>query len=122
MDSVNAQLAASRKAYEEKQFEAGKCVGAEWARESAEWEQLNRLRREFVSCESSTTTFVGLMGDSLSPAKFLAEAIDGEGGDWLWFWWGVIPPDDTTPLEDVEWLCGFADGALEVFDETPGGP
>lgn len=121
MKSVRTRLVASREAHEAGDFAAGKFKGAEWARESAEFGQLERLRRNYDSCETATTSFYGLMGhpgDHRSPDEFLAEAIDGEGGDSREFWWRVMPSDESEPLESVAWLHGFAEGALEVFEAS----
>jgi hypothetical protein len=101
MDKVVERLRASKERVQEADFEAGKTAGAQWAKQSAEYDELERLWKyaEDNQPEDEAT---------------LRRLIDpDENRDWRDFW-ELLGREN--PSEN--YVIGFAEGAVEVFDEV----
>lgn len=118
--STIERLRASKQQLRSEQFMEGERFGREWANRSAEYAQLKRLSKLrdtvedwdewFVEDETGVYGVCELLVEAIEPpgefnrqvaADFWKDALDGEG-----------------PEEDPDFVQGFAEGALAVFDSV----
>jgi hypothetical protein len=102
MDKVIERLRASKERVQEADFEAGKTAGAQWAKQEAEYDELERLSKYAED------------GNQPEDEATLRRLIDpSEKLDWRDF--GRLLGHEN-PSEN--YVIGFAEGAVEVFDEV----
>lgn len=121
LDAVADRLRVSKAEAESEAKAEGKNGGECWARNSASYKQLRRLSRyvERNGLEGICTQY----GDAFSAGERLAETIEGRGLDrdeirefWLTDVGDGIVGDEMNCVYDDDWVQGFIDGALEVYD------
>jgi hypothetical protein len=122
MSDVVQRLRASKATMENEDFQEGYAAGKVWAEQDADARDLTnldafrtRVGNDWEAC------FVG--SDSYSPAAHLADTITGEDldrGDITEFWERALGAADAQKSYHGEFLRGFAEGALAVWDEVEG--
>jgi hypothetical protein len=113
------RLGASKESAERESFAAGFDAGKEWANDHAEAPQLERLAdfRDRARDWESVFSGAGLSAFSLEE-RFAFELLSEEArtrGDAQDFWLDAMPWD-RPPNNDGDWLRGFAEGALDVWE------
>ena len=104
MDDVIQRLRASKERIGQANHEAGKTAGARWAKQIAEYDELERLSRH-------------LEERVVEDAEGFESVVDPDGErdprDWIDFWEqnGCREPSD-------EYVMGFVDAAVVVFEEV----
>jgi hypothetical protein len=123
MDDVIQRLRESRLKLEEADYHAGKEVGCEWAKNDAEARELITLDKTSIQCNDWPNFFTTDGSDAFSAAERFVEAIRGEGDslrDEADEFWTFVVGDDWQRVVTDDWARGFADGALELWDEVKG--
>ncbi len=115
MDDVVARLKASKAECESEEHEAGFESGKDWAERQASWRELDRL-----TTATSESNFWDAGGDSVNWPRLVLVAMNPAADDWRAsdisdFWKDQCDADPS-----LDWLGGFCDGALEVFNEVAG--
>lgn len=122
MQDVIDRLRASKNEGENEAYDEGKAFGVEWARDSAEYhelERLVRLRQEWG--QDWGRLFTGEMsGPRCVPDLIIADAIVGteEREAHEEFWEIAVGENWRHAIGDSSFLDGFADGALEVWQKV----
>lgn len=115
MESAIQRLRASKLTSESEQYVKGSAAGARWAREHAEWPQLERLDRVdddyFDDPEAWEHTALGVSGEVFG---FISgDTVDRTDSEDFWRGWA-----DDEPYPDFDFVQGFYAGAMEFFNEA----
>jgi hypothetical protein len=97
-------------------YEDGKAAGRAWAAESATPKELKRLAAHIEKCESHGSggewwQLRGVLATAIRP-KF-KEVAEGMGA-----FWEELLGDEAHRAADADFLRGFGQGAVEVWDEV----
>jgi hypothetical protein len=120
MEEAIARLRASKRRLESRQYQDGRGAGDRWAKDSAEAEELTRLagwRQKFARDWNIIWADADGTATYASAETFVLTIRPDEDGDRQAaqeFWSHFIEHD----LPDAEFVHGFADGALGVWDEV----
>ena len=122
MNEVIDRLRASKSEGENELHNQGKLCGEEWSQSSAEYHELERL----CKCRNDwgqdwDKLFTGhVSGYRCSPVLAIADAIlaTEEGDAHEEFWKQAIGENWRWLTSNPAFLGGFADGALEVWDQV----
>lgn len=108
MTSVVERLRASKERVEATQLELGKTSGNRWAKEEAEYDELERIAEFDETGEDDPD--VETLQRLIDPT---GEMIATSYGSWFVFWekYGHRDPTDA-------FARGFVEGAIEVYDEV----
>lgn len=115
MQTAIQRLRAGKMQTQSKNHRAGVTAGFDWAKSSANYEELDRL----VSYEAISQIFEGGPSAAFSAAEQLAciivgaDPTDRETADAFW-----SRIDDSGKQYDDEFVEGFIDGATRFFDEV----
>ena len=119
MDDVIQRLRESRLKLEKADYHDGKEAGVRWAKHNAEARDLMTLDKLYIDNQWNDDWrdfFTTEGGDSA--AVRLVEKIYGDEVEADDFWSFVI--NDWQRAATDDWVRGFADGALELWDEVKG--
>ncbi len=118
MEAVVNRLKASRDEYLGNSYEFGKSTGADWARNAADWIELKRLDdfRDAVGSENWPNVFAG-GGHAL--ARVVLGKPDEGAADTKAFW-EQIGIEEQDQIASQDFARGFADGAVEVWEQVQG--
>lgn len=119
MDDVIQRLRASNQENEAQSYKEGFKAGQEWAKDYAEAADLKKLSkfREPLSSHEWELQFVN---DDYNPPvsdRFI-KIVWPDADEDAEFWAGAIGEDFVYQADDGEFVHGFADGALNVWDEV----
>jgi hypothetical protein len=126
MKEVAMRLRVSKRKNEAVQYQEGFEVGRRWAMNQAEADELERLADLHLHAQTIRewqTLFYEYRNDASSAAERLAKVILGEDGEpgraeAREFWENVLGKREAAVPS--EFVRGFAEGALEVWDEVQG--
>jgi hypothetical protein len=112
MVDVIQRLRASKQRYENEFFREGARIGAKWAKEQAEVRELRNLDRFYQSHRKESFN-----------ADILAAAIRPESERGIGardHFWRAVGADTAIvrEYENGDWLSGFAEGVLNVWDDV----
>jgi hypothetical protein len=122
MDDVITRLRASMRRVEDEQYRQGTQCGREWVEDRAEANDLIRLERwkARVGWEWDQLFSRDDQNNAYSMAELLVFEIwpedDGDRSTAQSFWEEALG-DDTSAVDDPQFVKGFAEGALELWDE-----
>lgn len=121
MTDVIDRLRASKRQGDNESFKKGLNDGREWASDMAEAAELERLERFLDDQSSQTGDWDWWFEDAdTSTAEALSNAIGGEDGwDAVEFWERAVGDFRGNPdMSDGSYLRGFAEGAINLWDEV----
>jgi hypothetical protein len=122
MSDIVARLRASKRQSEDAHYKEGFEIGREWAGDTAEADELERLERWY----NRLGNYVDAMFDDASRpvADIILEVVWPEeshkgsrGMIWDAFWKPAIG-DDISTLDDPSFVKGFVEGALALWGEV----
>jgi hypothetical protein len=121
MDDVIQRLRGSKQQHATESAQAGAAAGEQWAKDTAEAVELERLEQERVATGHDWDR---LFDEDRDPADWLYDVMHpGHESDRFApssreFWEQQIGEDDLHLIDDNEWLRGFAFGAIQVWREV----
>jgi hypothetical protein len=124
MSDVISRLRASKNKSNGERFEAGKELGVKWARETAEAEELELLSEHHDAMQRENydifapSAFNDAYGMWESLFFHIHRDDDGDRQACEEFWDVAVGEENRPHLSNGEFLRGFVDGALEVWDEV----
>jgi hypothetical protein len=104
------RLRASKERVEARDFAAGKACGGTWAKQTAEYDDLERIA-EFYQSEDDPEDLLSALRSLIDPQREM------DRNDWSAFWekWG-------TGTTSAAFARGFIEGAVAVYDEVENAP
>ena len=122
MDDVVTRLRASMRRAEDEQYRQGEQCGREWVEDRAEADELIRLERWKAKMGWEWAQF---FADDPNGAYSVAELVvfviwpedDGDRSNAQSFWEGVLG-DDISTADDPQFVKGFIEGALDLWDQV----
>jgi hypothetical protein len=123
MDDIITRLRASKWRVENEQYQQGDAAGRDWVKDLAEADELRRLER--WKAEMGQYWAGCFTGDDQNCAYSAAEQVvftvwpehDGDRAVVRDFWEQALG-DDTSAADDPQFVKGFVEGALALWDEV----
>lgn len=122
MNDVIQRLRASKQQCDDENYKDGFLVGQEWAKNSAEARELQNLDRVRSSIRDDEWTFETDESSAYGAWEWLyfqmfpehdRERVESEG-----FWAYVLKDEDDPRRFDAGFLRGFAEGALDIWNQV----
>jgi hypothetical protein len=122
MDDVITRLRASKRRAESEQYEKGETVGREWAEEYAEADELIHLERWYGQLGRDADAVFGEPDNNGPAASALVAWGACPENDESWpaaqdFWEQALG-DDTSAADDPQFVRGFVEGALGLWNRV----
>lgn len=125
MDDVIARLRKSKQETASDRYKEGVAIGEEWVKDHAEASELQRLEREWEASKRTADERLWLEtheNSAYTAAELLPNAIRGQGErtdrDLAVEFWATLLGDDTEATDDPDFLRGFIEGALELWQSV----
>jgi hypothetical protein len=123
MDEIVTRLRASKRRVEDEHSQQGDAAGREWVKDQAEADELMRLERWQAEMGVSWDGYFS--DDDPNRAYSAAEQVvftvwpeyDGNRAAVEDFWTQALG-DDTSAADDPEFVKGFVEGALDLWDKV----
>jgi hypothetical protein len=124
MDDVITRLRASMRRVEDEQYRQGEQCGREWVEDLAEADQLIRLERWKARAGWEWDQLFS--SDDQNRAYSMAELCvfemwpedDGDRGCARSFWEEALHGDDMSAADDPQFVKGFIEGALDLWNQV----
>jgi hypothetical protein len=123
MKDVITRLRASKRRVEDEHYHQGEKAGREWGESDAEVDELANLQRWYARLGRDVDAVFGddAWGRAYSSAELIAFAAwperDGDRSAAEEFWNQCLG-DDANLADDPQFVKGFVEGALELWDEV----
>ena len=109
MNEIKERLMASKARYEKEMMETGETYGRDWAKESAEYEDLLRLRKSEASPESVRELVEQIVDDPTDGYDF---------NETLRLIFGHFWETEFQKYDNPHFCAGFVKGALDLLEEA----